>query len=32
MIVRFYEEVTGAVAFDIKPVCVYSVRAEDNLD
>lgn len=28
---ELYEE-TGAVAFDIKPVCVYSVQAEDNLD
>lgn len=28
---ELYEE-TGAVDFDIKPVCVYSVIAEDNFD
>lgn len=28
---ELYEE-TGAVDFDIKPICVYSVIAEDNFD
>ena len=28
---ELYEE-TGAIEFDIKPVCVYSVIAEDNFD
>lgn len=28
---ELYEE-TGALKFDLKPICVYSVTAEDNFD